>query len=138
MKQIIYILTSILIFTSCSQISSEKKQITQIKNEKLIGFKTMFLSELGDDKYDKLEQELKKEKIEVKYLNDIIYVSYLDELNGCGRYDGNIETIGDTIKLKVNLVSDEVCASILIKRITFLIDNPDEKKKLIKKIKNSH
>ena len=45
----------------------------------------MFLSELGDDKYDNFEEEFNKEKIEIKYLNDIIYVSYLEELNACGQ-----------------------------------------------------
>ena len=93
----------------------------------------MFLSELGDDKYDNLEKELNKEKVEIEYLNDIIYVSYLEELNACGQYNGNIETIEDTIKLRVELISDEVCGSTSIERITFLIDNPDGKMKIIKK-----
>jgi hypothetical protein len=133
MRQIIYILTSLLILSSCSQTNTDKEQLTQTKNKKLIGFKTMFLSELGDDKYDNLKEELNKEKIEIEYLNDIIYVSYLDELNACGQYDGNIETTGDTIKLSVELTSDEVCASTSIERITFFIDNPDGKMKMIKK-----
>ena len=133
MRNIIYILTTILTFYSCSLVTSDKEKLTETKNKKLIGFKSMFLSELGDDKYDKLEQEFSKEKIEIKYLNDIIYVSYLEELNACGQYDGNLEIIGDTIKLKVDLISDEICTSTSIERITFLIDNPDEKMKLIKK-----
>lgn len=60
-------------------------------------------------------------------------MSYLDELNACGLYNGNIEIKGDTIKLIVDLISDEVCASTSIERITFLIDNPNGKMKLIKK-----
>lgn len=118
----------ILIFPSCSKRSNQKPE-----KKKLLGFKTMFLSELGDEKYFELEQVLENEKMETKYLNDIIYVSYLDELNTCGHYDGTIEFVGDTIKLKVDLISDEVCTSTSIHRITFLIDNPDGKKKLIKK-----
>lgn len=111
----------------------EKEKLTKSKNKKLIGFKTMFLCELGDDKYDTLEKELIKEKLEIEYLNDIIYVSYLDELNACGQYEGNIETTGNTIKLNVELISDKVCTSTSIERITFLIDNPDGKRKMIKK-----
>lgn len=130
MKLILFILTSLLIFTSCSSSSKQKPDAT---NEKLLGFKTMFLSELGDDKYFELEQELENEKMEIRYLHDIIYIAYLDELNTCGQYDGNIDSAGDTINLKVDLVSDEVCTSTSIFRITFLIDNPDGKKKLIKK-----
>mgnify|MGYP006911565400 CR=1 FL=1 len=93
----------------------------------------MFLSELGDDKYDNFKEELNKEKIEIKYLNDIIYVSYLEELNACGQYDGNMKTTGDTIKLYVKLTSDEVCTSTSIERIIFLIDNPDGNMKMIKR-----
>lgn len=118
----------ILIFPSCSTSSKQKPE-----NKKLLGFKTMFLSELGDEKYFELEQELENEKMETRYINDIIYISYLDELNTCGRYDGAIEFVGDTINLKVGLISDEVCTSTSIYRITFLIDNPEGTRKLIKK-----
>ncbi len=129
MRTLIFLLTSILIFTSCNLFTSGEK----LFNKNLLGFKTQFLSELGDIKYEKLEKELNKNKIEIKYLNDIIYISYLDELNACGNYEGDIETIGDTIKLKVELVSDEVCTSTSIERITFLINNPTGKKRFIKK-----
>ncbi|HPK09480.1 MAG: hypothetical protein KDC16_03775 [Saprospiraceae bacterium] len=133
MRQVIYILTSLLLLSSCRQTNTYKEQLTLTKNKKLIGFKTMFLSELGDDKYDNFKEELNKEKIEIKYLNDIIYVSYLEELNACGQYDGNMKTTGDTIKLYVKLTSDEVCTSTSIERIIFLIDNPDGNMKMIKR-----
>lgn len=133
MRHIIFILTTLLAFISCDQINSDKKLLTETKNKKLIGFKTLFLAEHGDHKYEDLEKELNKKNVEIKYINDIIYVSYLDELNACGQYDGNIEINGDTIKLIVDLISDEVCASTSIEKITFLIDNPNGEKKIIKK-----
>ena len=111
----------------------DQEQPAPAKNQKLLGFKTMFLSELGDDNYADLEEAVNQEKIDINYLNDIIYVSYLEELNACGEYDGNIETKGDTITLNVELISDEVCTSTAIERITFFIDNPDGKVKMIKK-----
>lgn len=133
MRHIISILTTLLALTSCDWINSDQKLLRETKNKKLIGFKTMYLSELGDDKYENLVKEYFKNKVEIKYINDIIYVSYLDELNACGLYDGNLEIKGDTIKLIVDLISDEVCASTSIERITFLIDNPNGEKKIIKK-----
>jgi len=130
MKQAIFTFTILIAFYSCSSSTNKESD-----NKDLIAFKTKFLAEIGSDEYFKLERELKKEKIEVKYLNDIIYISYLEDLNACGKYDGNIEITGDSIKLKIKLISDEVCSSKSIDRITFIIDNPDEKKKHIVKSK---
>jgi len=100
-------------------------------HKNLIGFKNTFLAEIGSDEYFKLEKKLKKKKLKIKYINDIIYVSYYAELNTCGKYRGNLECNGDTINLKIELISDELCTSTAIDRLTFIIDNPDEKKKII-------
>ncbi len=124
MKQIICILIIILVVFSC-------KQNNQPKNKALLGFKSIFIAEGGDEKYDLYENKVGNDKIEIKYINDIIYVSYYETLNACGKYGGNIEIKSDTIKLKVNLISDEVCTSTSIDKLTFIIDNPDGKKKVI-------
>ncbi len=101
------------------------------KSNELLGFKTTFLAELGDEKYDDLEKKVKNKAIETKYLNDIIYVSYYEEVNACGQYSGVINTSNDTINLKLNLISDEVCTSLAIEKVTFIINNSDKKKKVI-------
>ncbi len=128
---------SILIF-SCSQINEKsnieiedttsKIEVNRNINDKLLAFKTVYIAELGEKKYFELEKEIDKGKIEIEYINDIIYVSYYKELNACGEYDGNIEIINDTINLQIDLISGEVCTSTIIDKVTFLIDNPDKKR----------
>ena len=118
-----------------SESKTDKKENSETieVHKNLLGFKTSFLAELGDGKYEELENKVEKGIIETKYINDIIYVSYYEELNACGQYAGNIEISNDTIKLGVNLVSDEVCTSLSIEKLTFLIDNPTENKRVIMK-----
>jgi len=124
-------LTVLLVFflTACQSNSSKESQI----HEKLLGFKTKIFADLGDEKYNKYEKKADKGNVKIKYIHDIIYVSYYAELNACGEYQGNIDVKNDSIILELNLVSDEVCTSLRIDRITFLIDNPDEKNKIIVK-----
>lgn len=134
---IIYLLSSLIL--SCSQTNEssnsenahDKVEDKRIVNDRLLAFKSVYLAELGQEKFFKLEKEIDKEKIEIKYINDIIYVSYYEVLNSCGIYDGNIEIKSDSINLKIELISDEVCSSTVIEKVTFLIYNPDKKKKLI-------
>src|SRR5690606_39859499 len=133
MKQLFQIFIIIIVFASFNSCSTDKEKNNEPKHKKLLGFKITFLADLGEEKYFKLEKKVENGKIETKYINDIIYVSYYLELNACGKYDGNLEIKNDTIKLKVNLISDEVCTSTSIDKVTFLIDNPDEKKKVILK-----
>ena len=133
MKQIIHTLTILLVFTSCNLSLTENEKRYGLKHKKLLGFKTSILAELGEEKYFQLEKEVEKGKIETKYINDIIYVSFYEELNACWQYEGNIEVNNDTIKLNVILISDEVCTSTSIDKVTFLIDNPDMEKKVIMK-----
>ncbi len=129
MKKIIQLLTLILFIASCNTVSEKKE--TESRHEKLLGFKTSFIAELGEEEYFQLEDEVKSGKIETKFINDIIYVSYYEELNACGKYDGDLEIKNDTIFLKVKLISDEVCTSLSINKVTFLIDNPGQSQKVI-------
>jgi hypothetical protein len=132
MKNPIFFLILLLTLSSCNlNYSSKNKDQTAFKHKNLLGFKISFLAELGDEKYEQLQRKIASGKMEIKYINDIIYISYNEELNACGDYAGNIEITGDTIKLGVHLTSDEVCTSKSIDRITFIIDNPDEKRKII-------
>ena len=91
MKNITLMIMILLI--SCSTKDNEK----DIKRHKdLIHYKSPFLAELGDENYDKLSTKIKKDKINIDYFKDIIYVDYLTEVNACGNYFGNIEISNDT------------------------------------------
>ena len=129
MKKTLIILLSIFLLSCSNKTDLNKSPI----HENLIGFKDSFLAELGEEEYFKLEKKLNKQKLDIKYINDIIYVSFYEELNACGQYRGNLEYRGDTINLKIEQISDKVCTSTSIDRLTFLIDNPDQKKKIILK-----
>ena len=119
MKYLLLIVT--LIFASCS------KKEDVIPHKDLIYFKSAFLAEYGDDNYDKLLPKTKK-KISVKYVDDIIYVTNFIETNACGKYIGDIEIKKDSIFLNYSLNSDEICTSTALKKITYIINNPSEKK----------
>lgn len=106
---------------SCSKKEEFKK------NKKLLHFKSKFIAELGNDNYEKTLSKTKS-KINAKYLDDIIYVTKYIETNACGDYTGNVEVKKDSIYLIYKLVSDEVCTSSAIEKITYIIDNPTEKK----------
>jgi hypothetical protein len=118
MKYLIGILLTVLV--SCS-----KKEEPIDKN--LIFFKDNFLSELGDENYEKLLPKTKL-KIKEQYIDDFIFVTNYVESNACGKYVGNIKIKNDQIYLIYKLVSDEVCTSVGIDEVTYIINNPKEKK----------
>lgn len=109
-----------ILFLSCS------KKIEQ-KNQDLYFFKDKYLTELGNDDY---ENDLKKTKLKIKtdYIDDLIIVSNYVESNACGKYTGNIRIENDEIYLIYKLVSDEVCTSTSINKVTYVINNPKQKK----------
>ena len=117
MKYIIGILLIVLV--SCS-----KKEEPIDKN--LIFFKEKFLSEFGDEDYEKLLPKTKL-KIKAQYIDDIIFVTNYVESNACGKYAGNIKIKNDRIYLIFKLVSDEVCTSVGVNKVTYIINNPKEK-----------
>lgn len=122
MKNLIQLFSILLIFSSC-------KSFIQAKHKDLIGFKLNFITELGEDKYFEIEDEIGE--IKTKYINDTLYISFYEDLNACGKYDGNIEISNDTIFTKIYLTNDELCTSTSIDRATFIINNPDEKKRVV-------
>jgi len=133
MRTIIILLSILSLAVSCKTDYTQKNSEEEKIHKNLLGFKTTFLAELGDPNYDLLNSKVENAKIETKYINDIIYISYLEELNACGRYNGNIDISNDTITLSIGLISEEVCSSLAIKRITYLINNPTEDEKTIVK-----
>ena len=116
-----YIFGILLVFVlSCSK---KEEQV----NKNLIFFKDSFLSELGNENYEKLLAKTKL-KIKAQYLDDLIIVTNYVESNACGKYAGDIRIKNDRIYLIYKLVSDEVCTSTGIDKVTYIINNPKEKK----------
>ena len=116
-----YIFGILLVFVlSCSK---KEEQV----NKNLIFFKDCFLSELGNENYEKLLAKTKL-KIKAQYIDDLIIVTNYVESNACGKYAGDIRIKNDRIYLIYKLVSDEVCTSTGIDKVTYIINNPKEKK----------
>jgi hypothetical protein len=100
-------------------------------NKRLLTFKKTYLAESDSEKFDSILKKIKPNKLEIKYLNDIIYVSYITEINACITIDGNIEIKNDSIILKTFSNSNEVCTSTSLVRNTFIINNYKEEKYII-------
>ena len=115
-----------IVLVACEQ------KVERKKNKKLIGFKSEWIGELGDDNYISVEPLAESKKTEVKQIDDILIVKSWQFTNTCGNYEENISISSDTITLELNLISDEVCTSMSIKKLTYLIDNPEKKKWIIK------
>ena len=110
----------LILVLSCSK---KEEQI----NKDLIYFKDGFLSEFGNDNYEKWLAKTKL-KINAQYIDDLIIVTNYVESNACGKYAGDIRIKNDRIYLIYKLMSDEVCASTSIDKVTYIINNPKEKK----------
>ena len=119
MKKIIFVLITILLI-SCT----EKKEIV---NKDLAYFDSKFVAELGNENYDEFAGRLNN-KIKPKYIDDLIYIHKLIEVNSCGEYSGDIKIKNDSIILMYNLTSDVVCTSTRVDKVTYIIKNPKNKK----------
>ncbi|WP_291116540.1 hypothetical protein [Flavobacterium sp. UBA6135] len=100
-------------------------------NKRLLTFKSSYLAESDGEKYDSILKKKKLNKLEINYLNDIIYASYITEVNACSGSNGNIEIKNDTIILKTFSNSNEVCTSTILVRNTYIINNFKEEKYII-------
>lgn len=124
MKYLFYFLFVICI--SCQNTQENIEEISALQKD-LIYTNLRFMADLGDENWEKLQSETSN-KIEPKYLDDIIYVSQLVDVNACGNYVGDIEIKKDSIYLICKMTSQEVCASMAIYKATFIIKNPEIKK----------
>jgi len=97
------------------------------KNENLIYFKAKFITEIGNDDYEKYLNDI-QQKINIQYFNEIIFVQKITEVNSCGEYLENIDIINDTIFLRYDLISKEVCTSTMFEKLSYMINNPSNKK----------
>ncbi|WP_281232564.1 hypothetical protein [Flavobacterium gelatinilyticum] len=109
---------------SCqNKTQTEKPQ----HNENLIYFNSYAVAEPGDEKSLKLQSGTEY-KMKTEYLDDIIYVSQLINVNACGNYKGDIEIKKDSLYLIHKSISDVVCTSKAIDKVTYIIKNPEMKK----------
>ncbi|QHT71259.1 hypothetical protein GXP67_33700 [Rhodocytophaga rosea] len=123
--KIIYVFLVIICFGSCNRNNNSKPV-----HKDLLGFKADFRVESDDKRYDRLE--LKLGKLQIRYIEDIIYVSTYAEVNACGDFQGNIQIKNDSIMLKYEYISDLACTSVAIEKLTYLIDNPGKSRRKIK------
>ncbi|MDJ1504419.1 hypothetical protein [Xanthocytophaga agilis] len=130
----ITILKNALIIAILSfSISCKQKQSSQpIRHKDLLGFKSEYIAEYLDDKYQRNKIEQKLNVLKVRYIEDIIYVSTYAEANGCGGHFGNMKIRNNTIVLTYDFSSDTTCTSMVIDKLTYLINNPGKKKRKIK------
>ena len=106
-------------------------------NENLIGFKSEEVGEPGAmyKNGDWIDYEFDTERIEVKYFKDIIIAKTFTAGNACGKYALNVEFKNDTIELLhyLNNEEKELCESLKIESLTYIINNPQKTKwKIIK------
>jgi len=123
---------------SCSD--NNNKRDTFKPNERIISYREELvlsvnsLEKIPQRDYAKLNSnELFSDIDTVEYLKDKIYISCLRLATGCGKYQGDIKFIDDTLKIDMHLISDEVCAEQDAWRVRFVIDNKEGKKYIIKK-----
>lgn len=68
----------------------------------------------------------------VEYSTGRIKATTLQLINSCGKVNGNIRVLKDTIYLLVENVGNEKCTSIQFNKFTYVIRNPLNKKYIIK------
>lgn len=130
----IKILTFLLItffgLLSCLN-STDKEQTEKTKtHERLIECKAKFVMEDGEeaDGYHEDYEHFIKDYFSQDQKGDTLIVSTLFEVNACGKTIGDIEFSVDTIFLKTRQIADEVCASTMFEKFTYIIHNPEKKK----------
>ncbi|NIK93612.1 hypothetical protein GZ212_15735 [Mangrovimonas sp. CR14] len=116
----------ILIILTLISISCEKAK-TPI-NENLIGFKSEEVGEPGAmyKNGEWIDYEFDTDRIDVKYFEDIIVAKTFTAGNACGKYELNVEFKDDTIELLyyLNNKTEDLCESLKIESLTYIINNP--------------
>lgn len=113
MKYII-IMTSIVLFL-IGEIKTEPKLLS-------------FIAKGPSSKKEYLEYESKlKGYLNITYKKDTIEAEFYTIVNECQKTSGKIEIKNQTIKLSV-VETGEGCKGIEIKRVKFIIKNPENKK----------
>ena len=87
-----YIFACLLLLFSC-----QKEEVK--KDKHLLGFKTTFLAEFDDDKFDALRSKIDDKPV-VKYVDDVIFVTLHAQMNACDSYDGTVLIKNDSVILR--------------------------------------
>jgi len=135
----------ILLFLTISLFSCENKKQKDLlalmnegilnydgkKHKQLISFRSFTavsndnINDLPENELDDIRSESFKSKYDtVKYLNDTLYISYVECVNNCGTYQGDIEFHNDTLFVKVLDLSRIACISERIDRFIYKVYNP--------------
>ena len=125
MKNILIALV-LIVFVQCNN----KKEV---KNDILAYSTNEYVMEDGNkvDGYYVDREKFIQPYVSIKYLEDTIKVSTLHEINSCGKTTGNIEVIGDTIRLLTHSNSDVSCSSVKFNKFYYTIINSKRKKYFI-------
>ncbi|MBF0693438.1 MAG: hypothetical protein IR153_00100 [Flavobacterium sp.] len=115
----LYFLYSLLILISCNKVEDEGH---------LIGFQITYVGERNDGQLDSKQILTTGNDVKVTYVDDVIIASKVIEVNACGKYNGILDVRQDTIVLKYESQSDELCDSQDFRRFTYVIANSENKK----------
>lgn len=99
---------------------------TETKNKQLLAFQSIYLGEKTSTEKNLITSL--EEDVKVTYVDNLIIASKTLEVNECGKYDGDLEFMQDTIVLIQKSLAAELCDSQVIKRFSYIISNPDNKK----------
>lgn len=125
---LLFILT---ILVSCQLIQNDEESES---NDLLIKSSKEFVIEDGghiDHKYGST-QEFERQNFKVKYYQDTIYVQTIQYVNACGDAIAWIEINGDTLILTTKEQKEQLCNSAHWYTYEYWIENPDNKKYIIK------
>jgi len=121
-------------------LASCQKKTEFIPNENLIEYRSSIIMEMdelvesGEENYRVLNSEKFNLKTDtIRYEKDIIYVSYLSIVNGCGKYAGDVEIKNDSIHLKLVDIVGIACTEQRVDRLRYKIKNSENKKYILKK-----
>lgn len=125
MKQQFFLLSMILLFSSC------KEKIKQ--HNQLVGWSRQFVAEGGpgmNDFYNDHAVFIKQYFTNDTH-GDTLIVTTLKEVNACGNAIANITISNDSIYLLTNELSDILCTSSSFNTYTYKIYNPEKKQYVI-------
>jgi len=131
LKLIFPLFCTVTFLYSCRNFEEEKENKNH-RNKELIGFKSIEVGEPGH-KYGIGNYTFNTKRIYTKYVEDIIIVKTFEEVNACPKFYMDIKYKNDTIILSYDLISDNLCKSLRIDELTYIIDNPKKKKWVFKK-----
>jgi hypothetical protein len=104
------------------------------RNERLTDFRSRTIIAMSElDKIPKenyleiASEEFNPKTDTILFDNNLISVSYLAIVNGCGRYRGDIVVKSDSIFLKLTGIGEYACNGERCDRLVFTIKNPGNK-----------